>query len=195
MSSLTNFLLNRAPANKTPPNSSDADMAEVEAGQNSHALVVYNSNKSKAPNNDVAVTSANLRTPQKHVPDKPEEPFTPSKRHYREVDNSVTLREQNRAMISINENLLKQQLILTQQAETATQQAIGAQKQRENDYNEMSRRVEEATQQAAQAQKQHEQDSEAMQVTQRKFQQGMMNRFEADLAKFKVCLFPHPKCV
>lgn len=183
MSSFTNFLLNRVPANKTPANS-DADMADVEAEQNSHAMVVYNSKNLKTPNNDVAVTSANLRTPQKHVPDKLQEPFTPSKRHYREVDDSATLREQNRAMMSANENLLKQQLILTQQA-------IQAQKQRENDYKEMCRRIEEATQQAMQAQKQREQDLEAMRVAQGKFQQETMNRFAADLARLKVCVcFP-----
>ena len=68
MSSFTNFLLNRVPANKTPANS-DADMAEVEAEQNSHTMVVYNSKNLKTPNNDVVVTSTNLCTPQKHVPD------------------------------------------------------------------------------------------------------------------------------
>ena len=117
--------------------------------------------------------------------------YRPSKRHYREVDDSATLHEQNRAMMSANENLLKQQLILAQQAETVMQQAIQAQKQRENDYKEMCRQIEEARQQAMQAQKQREQDLEAMRVAQGKFQQETMNHFEADLARLKVCVcFP-----
>jgi hypothetical protein len=59
-----------------PPNK--ARMADVEVGYNSHALIVYNSGNSKTPNNDVAVTSANIRTPWKHVTDKPQEPFSAS---------------------------------------------------------------------------------------------------------------------
>ena len=40
-------------------------MVEAEAGQNSHALVEYNS---KTPDNNVAMTSTNLHTPHKNVP-------------------------------------------------------------------------------------------------------------------------------
>ena len=82
-------ILNRTSANKTPPNFSNADIVEAEAGQNSRTLVVYNL---KTPDHDVAVTSTNLRTPCKNVPDL-QEPFTPSKRQYREVDNSIALCE------------------------------------------------------------------------------------------------------
>ncbi|KIM72548.1 hypothetical protein PILCRDRAFT_93426 [Piloderma croceum F 1598] len=175
MAFLTNFLPNRTLANKTPPNFSDADMIEVEAGQNTRALVVY---KSKIPDNDMdnePITSTNLRTPRKYVPDRLEEPFMPSKRQYREVDNSITLREQNRMLTAANENLLRNQMILIQQAEETTQQIVRVEEHRKNDYKEMSQRVEEATRQVTQAQKQREQDLEAMQVAQQRFQQEMTN--------------------
>jgi hypothetical protein len=185
MSFFTNLLASRVPENKTPPDFSDVDMTEIEAGQNSRALIVYNS---KGPDND-AVTNTNPRNPRKHVPDKRQEPFSPSKRQYREIDKSIALREQNRKITATNENLLRQQLILTQQAEAAAQHAMRAEKQRENDYKEMSQRVEVAAQQVMQAQKQREQDLEAMRLAQEKFQEEMLNRFESDLAKLKVCLF------
>ena len=186
MAFFTNFLPNRTLANKTPPNFSDADMIEVEAGQNSCALVVYNS---KTLDNNIPVTSTNLRTPRKHAPDRLQEPFTPSKRQYREVDSSISLWEQNHTLIAANENLLRNQNRLIQQVEETTAQTARVEEQRKNDYKEMSQRVEEALQQAMQAQKQRKQDLEAMQLAQRRFQQEMADRFERDLAKLKVCLF------
>lgn len=188
MAFFSNILSNRTLANKTPPNFSDADMIEVEAGQNSRALVVYDSGTPNT-NMDDPATSTNPRTPRKHVPDRLGEPFTPSKRQYREVDNSITLREQNRTLTAANGNLLRNQMILVQQAEETTRQTLRVQEQRKNDYKEMSQRVEEAMQQAMQAQKQREQDLEAMKLAQQRFEQEMTNRFETDLAKLKVCLF------
>ena len=183
MDFFSNLLQNRTSANKTPHNFSDA--VEAEAGQNSRALVEYNS---KTPENDVAVTSTNLCTPRKNVPDL-QEPFTPSKRQYQEVDNSITLRERNRTLMTANKDLRMNQITLVQEAEAATQQAIRAEKERKNDYKGMSQRVEEAVQQAMQAQKQREQDLEMMQLAQQKFQQEIISRFEMNLAKVKVCYF------
>ena len=186
MAFFSNLLQNRTSANKIPPNFfCDANMVEAEAGQNSCTLVEYNS---KTPDNDVAVTSTNLCTPRKNVPDL-QEPFTPSKRQYREVDNSITLHERNHTLMIANEDLHTNQKMLVQEAEAATQKAIRAEKQRENDYKEMSQQVEEAMQQAIQAQKQHEQDLEAMQLAQQKFQQEIISQFETNLAKVKVCYF------
>ena len=192
MAFFANLVPNRMLANKTPPNFSDADMVDVEAGQNSCALVVYGS---KTPDNNIPVTSTNLRTPRKYVPDRLEEPFTPSKRQYREVDSSIALRQENRALTAANKNLLTNQTILIQQAEETKWQAAHVEEQRRNDHEEMSQRVEEAMQQAMQAQKQREQDFEAMQLAQQKFQQEITSRFEADVAKLKVgVFFLRPKC-
>ena len=160
-------------------------MVEAEAGQNSHALVEYNS---KTPDNNVAMTSTNLHTPHKHVPDL-QEPFMPSKWQYREVNNLITLHEQNCTLMIANEDLCTNQKMLVQEAEAATQKAICAEKQCENDYKEMSQQVEEAMQQAIQAQKQHKQDLEAMQLALQKFQQEIISWFEMNLAKVKVCYF------
>lgn len=80
-------------------------------------------------------------------------------------------------------------MILIQQVEDTTQQAVRVEEQHKNDYKEMSQRVEEAMQQAMQAQKQREQDLEAMRLAQLKLQQEITNRFETDLAKLKVRVF------
>ena len=83
------------------------------------------------------------------------------------------------------------QRIRVQEAEAAMQKAIRVEKQHENDYKEMSQRVEEAMQQTMQAQKQCKQDLEAMQ----KFQQEIINQFETNLEKVKVCVSGQSGCI
>ena len=186
MAFFSNLLQNRTSANKIPPSFfCDADMVEAEAGQNSHALVEYSS---KTPDNDVAVTSTNLCSPCKNVPDL-QEPFTPSKQQYREIDILITLCEWNHTLMIANEDLCTNQKMLVQEAEAAMQKVIHAEKQHENDYKEMSQWVEEAVQQAIQAQKQCKQDFGAMQLAQQKFQQEIISQFEMNLAKVQVCYF------
>jgi hypothetical protein len=99
------------------------------------------------------------------------------------------LRQENHALTAANKNLLTNQTILIQQAEETKWQVARVEEQCRNDYEEMSWRVEEAMQQAMQAQKQREQDLEAMQLAQQKFQQDITSRFEADMAKLKVGVF------
>jgi hypothetical protein len=98
-------------------------------------------------------------------------PFTQSKRQYREVDESISLREKNRVLAATNEKLIQQQVILTQRAEEASQ---------------LAREAEETARAARQVQRQQESELKAMQLTQEKFQQEMTEKCQSYFAKLMV---------
>ena len=101
---------------------SDTNMAQVEEGNN-RALVVYNSGNAACKDDRSMYEAQPSSSKRSGIPNNDDStiPFTPSKRQYREVDESISLREKNRALMATNETLLQQQAILTQRAEEASQ--------------------------------------------------------------------------
>lgn len=96
----------------------DTNMVQTEEGNN-RALVVYKTPPS-SPSKRPASSSQHPELPDN---DGTITPFTPSKRQYREIDESISLREKNRALMATNETLIEQQAILTQRADEASQMA------------------------------------------------------------------------
>jgi hypothetical protein len=151
---------------------SDANMAQVDKSNN-RALVVYN------PDNTTRKDDRSMhetRTSSTKRPGTPHDndsttPSTPSKRQYREVDESISLREKNRVMEATNKKLIQQQAILTQRAEEASQ---------------FVRDAEETARAARQVQKQLESDLKTMQLAQEKFQQEMAEKCQSYFAKITV---------
>jgi hypothetical protein len=168
MSFFTNLVSTRGQASATASDTNlDANMIEIEEGN--RALVLYNSRET-IPGGFFTPPTPSKRheTPDSCSDDesagagvKWKTPFTPSKRQYREVDKSVSLRERNRTLIATNKALLQQQMDLAQRAE-------------------------EAAEMARQSQRQHESDMRAMQLAQQKFQEEMSGKYQAELAKLKV---------
>jgi len=89
------------------------------------------------------------------------QPFMPSKWQYREVDASISLREQNCALMASNKVLVQQQAILVENAEHASQLA-------------------------RQSKIQHRKELKAIQSAQDNFQKEMMRKFQFELAKLQV---------
>src|SRR6202011_4841906 len=119
----------------------DTDMINVEEGQSNRAMVIYDRRNT---------TRKNRMLPQ-----------TPSKRQYREVDDSISLWEQTRTLMAENERLVEQHTILTQHTE-------------------------EAAQLLRQALMKHEEESKNMQLAQQKFEQVITEHYRSDFAKFQV---------
>jgi methyl-accepting chemotaxis protein len=131
-------------------------MVQTEEGNN-RALVVY-----KTPSSSLSKRPA---SPSQH-PEMPDNdstitPFTPSKRQYCEIDESISLREKNRTLTAINETLIEQQAILTQRADEASQ---------------MAREAEESAQAAR----------DAMQLAQAKFEENMTEKCQSYFTRLMV---------
>jgi hypothetical protein len=118
-----------------------------EEGQNNRAMVIYD-RRAKVPDSTIAVRR---NTTRKNPPERML-PHTPSKRQYREVDDSISLQEQTRTLMAENGRLVEQHNILMQQTE-------------------------EAAQLLRQAQMKHEEESKNMQLAQQKFEQAMTERY------------------
>jgi hypothetical protein len=127
-----------------------------EEGQSNRAMVIYDK-RAKVPDSTIAIRRNTTRknTPERMLP------HTPSKRQYREVDDSISLREQTRTLMAENGRLVEQHNILTQQTEDAAQ---------------LLRQV----------RMKHEEDSKNMQLAQQKFEQAMTERYRSDFAKLQV---------
>jgi hypothetical protein len=155
----------------TQANASDTNTAQADEGN--RALVVYNPNNATRKDDrsmDETRTSSTKRPGTSHN-DSSTTSFTPSKRQYREVDESISLREENHVMAATNKKLIQQQAILTQRAEEASQ---------------LAREAEETARAARQVQKQQESNLKAMQLAQEKFQQEMTEKYQSYFTKLMV---------
>jgi len=134
----------------------DTNMAQTKEGYN-HALVLYKTPPS-SPSKRPASPSQRPETPDN---DSSITPFTPSKRQYREIDESISLREKNRALMATNEMLIEQQAILTQRA---------------NEASQMAREAEESVRAAR----------DAMQLAQAEFEEKMTEKCQLYFARLMV---------
>jgi len=91
-----------------PDECSNEQMVKVDAGTG--ALVLYNS---EGILKDTSISGTAGGSSWKHIAKK-DNSLPALKRQYFEVDESITLREQNRTLIATNEALTHQQMMLTE---------------------------------------------------------------------------------